>query len=102
MDLDRPELVATADSVERADQIARLDRTAGLGGEDEPIIRPCPGQLGAIGGLRLAPEVKHSLCNPGELHERLTSQALMHHGRPGRARFHSCSASGQLISLLAR
>src|SRR5215475_3787355 len=63
MDLDRPELVATADSVERADQIARLDRTAGLGGEDEPVIQPCPAQLGAIGGLGSAPEIKHSLCN---------------------------------------
>jgi hypothetical protein len=62
MDLDRPDLVAPADSMERADQVARLDRPAGLGGENEPVIQPCPAQLSAIGGLDLAPEIKHSLC----------------------------------------
>ena len=37
MDLDGPELVAVADSVERADQVARLDRPAGPGREYKPL-----------------------------------------------------------------
>jgi hypothetical protein len=63
VDLDRPELVATTDSVERADQIARLDRAAGPGGEDEPVVLPSTAQLGTVGGLRLASEVEHRLCD---------------------------------------
>src|SRR5215813_10939974 len=40
---------------------------------------------------------------PGMVYERLTSQALIHHARPGRTRSPAaCAACGQLISLLAR
>src|SRR6516165_2309066 len=81
MDLDRPDLVAAADPVERADQVARLDRTAGLGGEDEPVIQPCPAQLGAVGGLGLAPAIKHSLCYREQRRSRRPAAVLTGYSR---------------------
>jgi hypothetical protein len=37
MDLDEPDLVVVVDAAEGADQVARLDRPSGPGGEHEPL-----------------------------------------------------------------
>ena len=40
MDLDQPDVVVIADASERPDEVARLHRTAGPGGEDEAGALP--------------------------------------------------------------
>jgi hypothetical protein len=50
MDLDVTEFVDGADAVERADEVARLDGSACLGGEDEPVVLPGAAEFLTVGG----------------------------------------------------
>jgi len=59
--LDVTQVVGVADAVERADEVARLDRPTCLGGEDEPVVLPGAAGLLAVGSLSLNPQVEHSL-----------------------------------------
>jgi hypothetical protein len=45
VDLDVAKFAGIADAVERADEIARPDRSAWLGGENEPVVLPGTAEL---------------------------------------------------------
>src|SRR5690242_7555383 len=58
MDFDEPELVLVADAPEGADQVARLDRPSGPGGEHEPAFWPGGAHDSAVGGLPFGLELE--------------------------------------------
>src|SRR5450755_4574157 len=59
MKLDHPRAAGLAEAMERTDEVTRLDRPSGPGGEDEPVVLPGPAQLVEVGGLRLAADAEH-------------------------------------------
>lgn len=63
VDLDVAELVGVTDAVERANEVARLDRSACLGGEDEPVVLPGAAEFLTVGGLGLVSQIEHALSN---------------------------------------
>jgi hypothetical protein len=79
MDLDEPELVLVADAPEGADQVARLDRPSGPGGEYEPAFWPGGAHDGAVGGLLVGLELERLA---GEIEQRQAAPSGVGLDRP--------------------
>ncbi len=58
VDLDEPDLIGVADAPEGPDEIARLDRPPGPGGEHEPGFRPGRAHVDPVGGLAFGLELE--------------------------------------------
>jgi hypothetical protein len=58
VNLDNPDLAAVADAAEGPDQIPRLDRAAGAGGEYQAEVGPGPAHVGTVGVLALGLELQ--------------------------------------------
>src|ERR1019366_10030656 len=59
MGLYHPYAASSADAMEGADKVTRLDWPPCLGREDEAIVLPCLAQILPINGLRLEADAEH-------------------------------------------
>ena len=76
VDLDRPEFVGVADATEGPDEVARLDRPSGPGGEDQVCCWSGRAHVGPVGGLLCDPTLQGLAGEVEQWHVTLAGSCL--------------------------